>query len=49
MMVITEEKIVIVESSKEPFDYAQFLDHTRFEQPAELSLPANAFERDEDQ
>ena len=48
-MTITEEKIVIADSSEEPFDYAQFLDHTRFEQAAELSLPANAFERDQDQ
>ncbi len=44
-MVITEEKIVIVETSEEPFDYAKLLDHSRFEPPAELSLPANAFER----
>ena len=47
-IVVSEEEIVIVDSSEETFDYAQILDYTRFEPPAELSLPAYAFERDKD-
>jgi hypothetical protein len=37
-----------MDSPEEPFDYAQILDYTLFEPPAELNLPTYAFERDFD-
>ncbi len=46
IIVITEKEIVTMESSEKSCDYAQFLDHSRFEPPAELSLPAYAFGRE---
>jgi len=47
-IVITKEKIVIIDSPEEPFDYTKILDYARFEPPAELSLPAYAYEQIED-
>ena len=46
-MVVSKEESIITDFLEEPFDYAQVLDHSRFDPPAELSLPAHAFEQEE--
>jgi len=47
-MIVSKEESIIVEFLEEPFDYSQVLDHSRFDPPAELSLPANAFEQEDE-
>ena len=39
LMVLSKEETIIVEIIVEPLDYAMLLDHTRFDPPAEFSLP----------
>jgi len=45
IIVVAEKEIAFKDSSEElfDFDYAQILDYTKFEPPAELSLPAYVF------